>query len=81
MGGTVVVAIWHVDERKLRWWGKEHDWYNLNEIALGLGVAPSTLSRVINGKSAPGHELLAAMRFVFGEEAFADMTAVTEVAP
>jgi transcriptional regulator with XRE-family HTH domain len=73
-----LTAVWIVEERKLRWWGKEHDWYSLNEIAMGLGVAPSTLSRVINGKSAPGHELLAAMRLVFGEEAFADITSVVE---
>jgi transcriptional regulator with XRE-family HTH domain len=75
-----MTAIWVIDERKLRWWGKEHDWYNLNEIALGLGVAPSTLSRVINGKTSPGHELLAAMRYVLGEEAFADITRVVEAA-
>lgn len=73
-------AAWIVNERKLRWWGKEHDWYNLNEIALGLGVAPSTLSRVINGKSSPGHDLLAQMRYVFGDEAFADITSVDDVA-
>lgn len=71
-------AAWVINERKLRWWGKEHDWMNLNEIALGLGVAPSTLSRVVNGKSAPGHELLAALRLTFGEEGFADIAAVRD---
>jgi transcriptional regulator with XRE-family HTH domain len=73
-----VVAIWNIDQRKLRWWGKEHDWYSQDEIAHGLGVAPSTLSRVLNGKSSPGHELLARMRLVFGAEGFADIATVTE---
>ena len=59
-------AIWVIDQRRLRWWGKEHDWMSLNEIAMGLGVAPSTLSRVVNGKSAPGETLLASMFLTFG---------------
>jgi transcriptional regulator with XRE-family HTH domain len=74
-----MTATWVINEKRLRWWGKEHEWYSLNEIALGLGVAPSTLSRVVNGKSAPGHELLAAMRFRFGDEAFGEITTVAEV--
>jgi transcriptional regulator with XRE-family HTH domain len=74
-----MTATWVINEKRLRWWGKEREWYSLNEIALGLGVAPSTLSRVVNGKSAPGHELLAAMRFVFGDEAFGEITTVAEV--
>lgn len=71
-------AVWVIDVRRLRWWGKEHDWLNLNEIAVGIGVAPSTLSRVANGKSAPGHELLAAIRYTFGDEAFTEIATVTE---
>jgi transcriptional regulator with XRE-family HTH domain len=51
-----------------------------HEIALGLGVAPSTLSRVCNGKSAPGHELLAAIRYTFGDEAFNEIATVEEPA-
>lgn len=73
-------AVWVINEKKLRWWGKEHDWYSLNDIAHGLDVAPSTLSRVINGKTSPGHELLARIRLVLGEEAFTDICAAVELA-
>lgn len=77
-----MAAMWVINQRRLRWWGKEHDWMNLNEIAFGLGVSPSTLSRAVNGKSAPGHELLAAIRLVFGDEAFGEIcTAVDDTEP
>ncbi|MBO0743610.1 MAG: helix-turn-helix transcriptional regulator [Candidatus Dormibacteraeota bacterium] len=72
-------AVWVIDAKKLRWWGKEHDWHNLNEIAIGLNVAPSTLSRVVNGKTNPGHELLATIRLTFGEEGFNDICVATDV--
>lgn len=75
-----MTAVWKIDVRLLRWWGKDQGWVNLNEIALGLGVAPSTLSRVCNGKSAPGHELLAAIRYTFGDEAFNEIATVEEPA-
>lgn len=71
-------AVWVVDVRRLRWWGKEHDWMSLNEIAMGLGVAPSTLSRVANGKGTPGGELLARARLVFGDEAFSEIFTAVE---
>lgn len=73
-------AVWKINEKALRWWGKEHEWYSLNEIAAGLDVAPSTLSRAINGKSAPGHELLASIRIVLGKEAFTDICCAVEMA-
>lgn len=71
-------ATWVLDVRRLRWWGKEHDWVNLNEIAIGLGVAPSTLSRAANGKSAPGESLLASIRLTFGDEAFGEICRVVD---
>lgn len=75
-------AVWVMDARQLRWWGKEQGWTTYGEIALGLGVAPSTLSRVVNGKSQPGADLMAAIRLVFGPEAFADIfPSVTEEVP
>jgi len=71
-------AVWVIDVRKLRWWGKEHGWMTNGEIALGLGVAPSTLSRAVRRRSAPGHELMAAVRLHMGAEAFADIFEVSE---
>ncbi len=61
-------AQWAIDERELRFWGRDKGAYNLNAIALLLDVAPSTLSRVINGKSEPGQVLLASIRATFGPE-------------
>lgn len=72
-------ATWTIDERELRFWGREHKWYTNRDIAIGLGVAPSTLSRVVSGKSEPGHALLARMRLIFGDEAFAAITGVVEL--
>ena len=66
-------AQWVIDVRLLRWWGRERGWLNMGEIATGLGVAPSTLSRVTTGKSAPGEGLLAAIRLAFGDSAFAEI--------
>jgi hypothetical protein len=71
-------AVWVIDVRKLRWWGKERGWYTMGEIALGLDIAPSTLSRATRGKSVPGHELMAAVRLVMGPEAFADIFSVSD---
>lgn len=73
-----MAATWVINERLLRWWGKEHGWYNLNHIALGLGVSPSTLSRAVNGKSGPGESLLASMRLVFGDDAFSEIATVID---
>lgn len=71
-------ARWLIDERLLRWWGKEHGWMTHSEIAIGLGVAPSTLSRVMRGKSVPGEALLGAIRLTFGDEAFAEICRVVD---
>lgn len=73
-------AVWVIDPMKLRAWGARFAWFSLNDIAHGLDVAPSTVSRVINGQSIPGHQLLASIRLVMGEEAFGDICTVTRSA-
>lgn len=47
-------------------------------IAGALDVAPSTLSRALTGASAPGQDLLAALRLVFGADGFDAIVTVTE---
>jgi transcriptional regulator with XRE-family HTH domain len=42
----------------------------LTAIAGRLDVAPSTLSRALNGASVPGADLLARVRVVFGTDGF-----------
>jgi transcriptional regulator with XRE-family HTH domain len=73
-----MTAVWVIDERMLRWWGKERGWMTHGEIALGLGLSPSTLSRVLRGKSVPGEALLGAVRLTFGDEAFTDICQVVD---
>ncbi len=71
---------WSIDQKKLRSLGIERGWNNLNEIALGLGVAPSTLSRVVNHKARPGDKLLASIHYTFGPDAFAEICQSRELA-
>lgn len=39
---------------------------SLTQIAASLGASPSSLSRLLNGKTQPSAELLARMRIAFG---------------
>jgi len=60
-----------IDEAELFRAARPHGWVTLSDIAVGLDVSASTLSRVLNHRSVPGHELLARMAVVFGEAGFA----------
>lgn len=71
-------AVWTINRGALKWWGREHGWYTAGAIAEGIGVAPSTLSRVMSGKSTPGEALLAAVRLAFGDDAFTEIFTVAD---
>lgn len=62
---------WKIDKRQF--WLEAIDanlGESLNEIARSFDVAPSTLSRVLGGKTQPGAELLARMRHRLGRDAY-----------
>jgi len=43
------------------------------EFASALGVNPATVSRVLNGTSAPGSRFIAGLAVVFGIDLFGDL--------
>lgn len=43
------------------------------DLATRIGVAPSQVSRVLSGASAPGERFIAGLLDVFGKASFADL--------
>ncbi|MCA1195102.1 helix-turn-helix transcriptional regulator [Saccharopolyspora sp. 6V] len=47
-------------------------------LAARMGVSPSTVSRVLSGRTAPGPAVIAGLIDVFGPRALADLVAVVD---
>ena len=46
---------------------------NASALAVLLGVAPQTMSRVLSGERQAGHSLLMRIRLAFGDRAFLEI--------
>lgn len=51
----------------------------MNQFAKSLGVSPSTLSRLLAGKTQPSADLLAKLRLAFGPAAFEQIAHAIQV--